>query len=102
MKITKQITTEETIEVKLPYFSKHLTLPIYCKIFGEGSWDCIKVERGEENSSIGINITVSSIAITDRYAPISEDEFETAYYLVKTFLDEINNIVPETVNIINN
>ena len=49
MKITKQITTEETIEVKLPYFSKHLTLPIYCKIFGEGSWDCIKVEIGEEN-----------------------------------------------------
>jgi len=98
MKITKQITTEETIEVKLPYFSKHLTLPIYCKIFGDGSWDCIKVERGEESSSIGISITVSSIAITDRYAPISEDEFENAYHLVKTLLDEINNMVPEQVN----
>lgn len=77
MKIQKQITTVEQIEVEisLPYYSKSEN----CYFMIPNERGCIRVWVGEESASISYHQLSSSIKEAANYTEINESEFNEAF-----------------------
>ena len=79
IKIKKQkvVIQDEEATISIPYFCKNKEGNKFGKIFGDGTWDAIKVTINTK--SYEIEGTLSSIVLGQDYIPCPEQDFLKAF-----------------------